>query len=305
MKSIEATRTRAPMGVWVIALAALSILVLLSFPWLASLSQTAQPGMALDPVFGIPTIPRLIYHASATRTLTAAMFVIAGITLLIALVDFRRRKDPIPFVLSASAVGLVFPEVFVEIMGACAYPTSPDNIAFTVLGRQMSWFIVAGWLGFGAPFLYQQYVMLRNGASKRALWTLYVFAMLASIPTEEVLLHFEVYYYYGNQPLVLFAKHPFWWAPCNAGGLFLAGALAYRFRTYLSGWRSLALFLLTPMAMAGMYAFIALPAWIVVNGNYSWLITQSGGLLTVALGLFSIALAIELVTGPSAETGVA
>lgn len=75
----------------------------------------------------------------------------------------------------------------------------------------------------------------------------------------------------------------------------MAAALAYRFESNLQGWRSLAILLLTPMALGGVYGFIAMPSWIVVNGNYSWLVTQTAGLLTLAMGCAAIALTIKLV----------
>jgi hypothetical protein len=104
-----------------------------------------------------------------------------------------------------------------------------------------------------------------------------------------------LYGYYGHQPLVLLRHLPWWFIPCNAGGMFLAIALAHRFRHSLQGWRGLSLFLLNPMCVAGMYGFIGMPAFIVVNGNFSWWTTQLAGLLSLALGFFAVALTIRVV----------
>jgi hypothetical protein len=52
--------------------------------------------------------------------------------------------------------------------------------------------------------------------------------------------------------------------------LFLAAALAYRYKEQLRGWKSLARIFITPMSVAGIYGFIGMPAFIVVNGTYSW-----------------------------------
>jgi hypothetical protein len=47
--------------------------------------------------------------------------------------------------------------------------------------------------------------------------------------------------------------------------------------------------------MSGIYGFIALPAWIVTNGDYNWWLTQLGGLATIALGLVAVTLIMKVV----------
>ena len=104
-----------------------------------------------------------------------------------------------------------------------------------------------------------------------------------------------MYLYYGNQPLIVLWKLPWWWTPCNAGGIFLAASIAYRLRHELTGWRGLAMFAITPASMGAVYGFIALPAWIVVNSDYGWWVTQLAGLATIALGLGLVALILRVV----------
>lgn len=71
-----------------------------------------------------------------------------------------------------------------------------------------------------------------------------------------------------------------WWMFVNAAGCFAAAALIYRFENCLGGWKSPAVFVLAPLTYMAAFGFSGIPASIVVNGNYPWIITQLGGLIT-------------------------
>lgn len=191
---------------------------------------------------------------------------------------------------------IIFPEVMVDVMGAVWYPLSENDHAFTILGRQMGWFIVAGWFGFGSLFTYVSYKVFEMRLSTKAIWLAFGAACIGATVFEEILQNLGgMYLYYGNQPLIVLSKLPWWWTPCNAGGVFLAAALAYRLRDSLRGWRGLAMLAITPASMGGVYGFIALPSFIAVNGDYNWWVTQILGLTTIALGLMLVAGIIRIV----------
>jgi hypothetical protein len=115
-------------------------------------------------------------------------------------------------------------------------------------------------------------------------------AAVLDVIDEEFILNFAGrYVYYGNQPLILISKLPWWWIPCNSIGVFLAASITYRLRDYLQGWRSLAVFFVTPLSVSAVYGAIALPSFIVTNGDYPWLPTQLCGLLTLAQGVMLFA----------------
>jgi hypothetical protein len=52
---------------------------------------------------------------------------------------------------------------------------------------------------------------------------------------------------------------------------------------------------IAPMAVSGALGLIAMPSWIVVNGDYRWLTTQLGGLLTVGLGIVNFYFLLDTV----------
>lgn len=175
------------------AMAVSGLIAVMQLPVIGQLSAPDGPGPKMDPTFfRIPVPPiEATYHHTATIVLTWVMFALGAAAGLFALMQSIRTKNAIPVVIAISAVGLCIPEIFVELMGACYYPTSSDNIAFTILGRQMSWFILAGWFGFGAPFLVACYMMFKQGASARLLWIAFILSALSSVPIEEVLLHYS------------------------------------------------------------------------------------------------------------------
>jgi hypothetical protein len=214
----------------------------------------------------------------------------------LAIRDFVKSRKALILFVTASAPMIVFPEVFFDVMGAVFYPVSESDHAFTIFGRHMGWFIVAGWFGFGSLFMYLTYKVVSLRLSTRAIWLAFLAACVGATVFEEILQNLGgMYFYYGNQPLIVLWKLPWWWTPNNAGGVFLAASLAYRFRHELRGWRGLLMFVITPCSMAGFYAFAALPAWIVVNGDYNWWVTQLAGLATIAIAVGAVALVIRLV----------
>jgi hypothetical protein len=214
----------------------------------------------------------------------------------LAIRDYRRTGKTMALFVTLSAPMIIFPEVFVDVMGAVWYPLSESDHAFTILGRRMGWFIVAGWFGYGSLFSYLTYKVLEWRVSTKHLWLAFLGACLGATVFEEILQNLGgMYLYYGNQPLIVLWKLPWWWTPCNAGGVFLAGSIAYRLRNDLTGWRAMAMFAITPASMGAVYGFIALPSWIVVNADYNWWVTQLGGLTTIALGLGLVTLIMKIV----------
>jgi hypothetical protein len=164
----------------------------------------------------------------------------------------------------------------------------PLGDLFTILGRPMSLFSLSAWAGFGASMPCIPYLMVRMVIQKRKptswLWLTFIIAGLVDVAFEEIMLNIHgLYVYYGNQPLILLSKFPWYYATLNGGGLLLAAALAYRYRAQFQGWKALFILLLVPMCEGANYGFTAMPVWIVANGQYGWLMTQAGGIATVLL----------------------
>ena len=258
------------------------------------------PDLNIDQgAFRMPT-PPVDAHYSGTHTVISIVWlsIVGIIGFGLAIRDYRKTHSSVALWVTISAPMIIFPEVMVDLMGDVWYPLSKHDHAFTILGRQMGWFIVGGWFGFASLFMYMTYKFFERRATAKAIWLAFLAAAIGSIVFEEILQNMGgMYQYYGNQPLIVLWKLPWWWPPCNAGGVFLAAAIAYRLRDQLRGWRGMLMILITPASMGAVYGFIALPSFIAVNGDYNWWLTQFAGFATIGLGLMAIAGIMYLVLG--------
>ncbi len=253
----------------------------------------------IDPVFGLP-IPPIDTFYSATNTLHAGIAWTIGGLIVVCISCFHaaKRKSLLPIFVALSGLLCVVPEVFVDIAGDCFYAIGPHNpnVVFSIWGREMTWYTVAAWFSFGAVLIYINYYLISKGVKTKWLWGAFLIAGAVDVLFEELLLRVPgVYLYYGNQPFIVFQKFPVWWMFTNSAGLFLAASLAYRYEKYLRGWKAVSILFLTPTAYLAVFGFSAMPASIVINGNYSWLATQTGGLISVILALIAVALTMHLV----------
>lgn len=263
----------------------------------SSTALAAPVATPIDPHFGIPTLP--INSAFGDVTTIYASAVLLAVALLVfcfACFDGFKRKTFLPIFVALSGIGCVIPETFVDIAAGCYWTVRQGDVVFRIMGRDMTWFPFVAWLAFGACLTYLAYAALLRGVKTKWLWLAFIVAGIIDIVFEEIMLNAGgLYVYYGHQPLILFTEFPLWWMFSNAAGLFLAAALAYRYRKHLEGWRGLAMFFITPTSWLSVFGFAAMPASIVINGNYSWLVTQAGGLLTAALSALAVAGTMHLV----------
>jgi hypothetical protein len=108
--------------------------------------------------------------------------------------------------------------------------------------------------------------------------------MLLDIVMEEIMMHFDLYLYYGQQPLILLWKFPFWWAPCNSMGEFIGVAVLVLMGSSLRGWKLLLIPIIMPIMDCVGYMLVGLPSIVALNtANVSPLVTQLAGIATFVL----------------------
>jgi hypothetical protein len=213
-----------------------------------------------------------------------------------AIYDARRTKTSLPVFVALSGVFCAIPEVFIDVAGGCFWPYDQGSVIYTLLGRPMTWYPIAAWFGFGAVLAYVPFALFLRKPKVSWLWAGLAIACVFDILVEECMLNVPgLYVYYGHQPLILFTKFPAWWMFTNIPGVFFGSALAWRFKDHLTGWKGLAMFPLMPTAFLAVFGFAAMPASIVILGNYSWLPTQLGGVATAVLGLIASGGIIRIV----------
>lgn len=258
------------------------------------------PPVKLGPNTGVPMVPTnadFPYNRDHNIIAIIGLGAVGCIGLLWALRELFAKKNWMPLCLSLGAVAIVIPEVFVDIVGMVYYPTSDSDHAFDLFGRQMGWFILAGWFGAGAFGALMLKALLARPPAKQVWLLLLVTGVSYSIFEEFLVTSGGIYQYYGNQPM-WWHSLPLWWTPCNTlGAALLPAAFAYRYQALLRGWRALLMILVVPTGVAVGYSFIAMPGWIVVNGDYAWLPTELAGLAVWAIAIGVVAMVMNLFLG--------
>lgn len=258
------------------------------------------PAVTLAPNTGVPPVPTnadFPYDRTNNVVAIVGLGIVGLIGLGLAVREYVRNHTLLPLFLTLGTVVVVVPEVFVDVIGMVYYPTDATDHAFDLFGRQMGWFILAGWFGAGA-YGVAMLKILQTRPTAKQVWLVLLGTGLSYTIFEELLVTSGgIYHYYGNQPM-WWHSLPLWWTPCNViGCAFLPAAFAYRFSPMLRGWRASVMLIVVPACVAGAYAFIAMPSWIVVNGDYPWLVTQLAGLATWALGIGMIAVIMNVFLG--------
>jgi hypothetical protein len=282
--------------IWIAIAVVAFIAVALIDTYLRKGPKVGSADMNLHNEFGIPSPPRgTPYRPLADKIVIIGSFLAGLGGLVLAIVDWARTRNVLPITIVLSSLFIVVTETFVDVLGGVYMVEGTQHFhVFTMLGRGMGLFILAGWFSYG-PWAYLIFKVLCARPKTKFVWGMLGLAAIGDVVAEEILLPFGPYHYYGNQPLVLIHLLPWWWIPCNSIGVFLAAAIAYRYRTSLTGWKSLAMFVIMPISVMGVYGLIAMPSFIAVNGDYSWLFTQILGLMTIALGVVVFCAILHLI----------
>jgi len=100
---------------------------------------------------------------------TLVMGAIGLIGVALNFLDLIRRRTLLPLLIAISGAFIAIPEMFIDVMGAVYYPWSPDVVVYKILGREMPWWIVAGWFGFGA-FGYVIFRVIASNLTTKSHW---------------------------------------------------------------------------------------------------------------------------------------
>lgn len=244
---------------------------------------------AWSPIFRLPQPPvDAVANATADFWGTVIYSTLSLCALLYGLHYWRRTGQPIiPLMLIGGALCSTV-EPFVNIVGAVWHPIVGQVSAFEIMGRSMPWFLVTGYMFYFGALGTLTYVAFRNGVTTRQFWLWATVPMGVDVVMEELMLYWDMYLYYGQQPLILLYKLPIWWVPCNSLGELLGVCLLVKIAPLLHGWRWLLVPILIPVCDAVAYATISMPSWIVVNTPVPYWVNQLGGLATLALALLTL-----------------
>ncbi|KAI8255633.1 hypothetical protein K4K56_007815 [Colletotrichum sp. SAR 10_98] len=259
-------------------------------------THNACPDYDVDANFDLPTPPADLPYSKANNIICTVVMTLIGLSAVtLGARDAQKQRTLLPLILPLSGAMIAFPETFIDVLGCIYYPWPAENASFHLIGREMPPWIPI-WFGYGS-LMQINLQLLVNNASTKTLWRFLGLMMVSDLVVEEILLPMGVYHYYGNQPLVILNMFPWWWMAPNSIGVFLATALAYRYRPLLVGWKVVGVMFLTPMSVGAIYGFICFPVWVAINGDCGWLVTQLLGLLTMAFGFVAFCIILEMVLG--------
>jgi hypothetical protein len=164
------------------------------------------------------------------------------------------------------------------------------------MGREFDYYVGVMWWAFGAILGDLLYAILLREVKTGTLWICLGLSGLADIILEEILLNYGgIYTYFGHQPLVLITKFPWWWLFSNVSSLFLSISLAYRYREWFNGWRSVFILALMPFCYIGAFTLSAMPTIFAIQGDFSPVVTQLGGILTCIISLIQTGAMMHLI----------
>lgn len=255
--------------------------------------QRGTPEFDFDPIYNIPRPPHDAPFYKVNNIIEMVIMLVSGLVgVVLGAIDAYRTRSLLPLMLPLSGAAIALPETMLDVLGGLYHPWSAHYLSFKLLGRQvLPWISV--WFGYGSFMQWNLHLLEKNCRTK-TLWLYWGLMVLGDLVIEEILLPMGVYIYYGNQPLRV-GSLPLWWLPCNSVGVFLATAIAYRYKRIFVGWKALFVLFTTPMCVAATYGLIALPCFFAVNGDYPWLVTQLLGLVTMVAGLVFFCVILELV----------
>jgi hypothetical protein len=237
-----------------------------------------------------------VFNATAG---TATMYIVgalAAVVLAYGLKYWRDTKSPIVLLMMLGGLTTTLVEPLLDIIGAAWHPIHGQRTAFELMGRRIPWWVLASYLCYFGAIGSLNYLSFRKGVTMRGVWLWCFVPIIFDVGQEELMMHFNLYYYYGQQPLIVLWKFPWWWAATNSMGEFLGISLLAFMGESLRGWRLLLIPIVMPIMDVVGYAVVGLPPVIAINTqNVAPLVSQLAGVASFALtamAVYGVALVI-------------
>jgi hypothetical protein len=245
----------------------------------------------------VSTLPAPPYDAVmpvvAERVMVALMVPAVVLAATLAIRSWRRGRDTIPALCLLGGGVCVFLEPIIDVLGGCWYPsTGQQATVVDTLGRPIPWWALLGYVMYmgGGTLVVERTV---RACGPTIVWRLFPAIVAFELIFEFWAVQTGAYLYYGRQPLVLFG-FPLWWAFVNTSVPLVAGLVVARCRPLLAGRGGFALLLLIPAIDGATNLSTAWPTYNVNGSDAPAPLVQAAGLLTCALALTTVGLAVTL-----------
>jgi hypothetical protein len=253
----------------------------------------------IDPDTRLPVIPvDAPFNIVAGNYATAIFGTMAIVVFLYGLKYWRDTKSPIVLLMMLGGLTTTLIEPLLDVIGLAWHPMHGQNTVFELMGRPIPLWVITVYLMYFGGLGFLNYVAFRRGVTMRVAMLWFAAPMLLDIVMEEIMMHFDLYLYYGQQPLILLWKFPFWWAPCNSMGEYIGVAMLVLMGNSLRGWKLLLIPIIMPIMDCVGYMLVGLPSIVALNtANVSPFMTQAAGVATFVLTAFVVyAVALLIAT---------
>ncbi|WP_205699717.1 hypothetical protein [Conexibacter sp. SYSU D00693] len=241
----------------------------------------------------MPLTPEIIF--------TIFLGIPVALLLTIGLRHLRAGKEPLLLVCLAGGLLACVWEPIVDTMGLCYIKEGAELSTYTILDRTMPLFIPFVYTWYVGGLAYIAYRLYAAGITARGMFALYLIDCGVNIWLESPGVLLGAYEYYGSQPLDFWGL-PLWWTLMNPLMPMIGGALIYRLRPHLTGWRILGVIPIIPMVDGITNAGIGWPMWITLNNEGISLVwTHLAALATFLLALYVVWMLGFLVGRPAEQ----
>jgi hypothetical protein len=197
-------------------------------------------------------------------------------------------------------------EPMLDVLTGCLHPIIDQRTAvFTLMGRSVPLWVVECYGLYYGGFGSLNLLAFNRGISRRAVWLWFLAPLLGDIVIEQVLLHYGLYVYYGNQALEI-SQFPLYQPAGNSAGELLGVLALFFLRPLLSGWRWFpAAVIVMPLGAVMGFNAVAWPTYYVVHSDAPQWLVQSCGVLTWVLtcGIVYVASLLVGRDSPLRRTG--
>jgi hypothetical protein len=253
----------------------------------------------------LATIPQPPTHLEMPKTAETVfnvfIFIPLGLALAVAVRHLVQGKGPLLLLCIIGGGFAAFFEPVVDVLGLVYLKEENALGTFTVLDRTMPLYICFVYPWYVGGLGYLAYRLFERGITMAGMFALWALDFAVDVALETPGIVAGTYLYYGNQPFDIWG-FPLWWGFVNPVMPMIAGALIYKLRPHLSGWKLAAVIPCIPMADGLANAAAAWPMWITLNQtdvSYVW--TYLAGLVTLGLSLFCVWIVSLVVARPAEE----
>ena len=238
------------------------------------------------PLTGFPQPPDIPMDLQAQTVMEILMGIGAVLGCAYLIREAVKHKTWLPVMLILGTFPAVFYEPVTDLLGLCIYPHQGQHTYLETFGRKIPIYLALAWLWYFGPFVWIFKKMFDARTPAKVWWLIYIGAAIGCTLFEITPLHFELWHYYGNQPLV-FMKMPVWWGLVNPVAIIGPAYVFHRVSPRLQGATVLLGIPLLGMSIAGFHAAASLPVAVALNTSHGLPVTSFGALLSVLVTIMT------------------